>query len=108
MKFENAIIIALIVIILVIVGAYFLAGDGTSDDQTQNSVVDTNPNPVSTDVQSSSQSSSSSSSQSDVSDAADSSSAGEDSQEPASVVESDSSAPQAGQAEGTYDPTDFD
>ena len=57
MKLENAIIIALIVIILVLVGAYLFAGHGNSDAQSQGSVINTHPNTVNTDVQTSGQSS---------------------------------------------------
>jgi hypothetical protein len=114
MKFENALIIALILMIFVVIGAYlYVNGTGTSDYQSQDSIITDNPNAdgVNTVSQSSGQSSggSSSGSQVDTSIDADSSSDGGESQDTSSQSSaSDSSAPQAGQAEGTYDPTDFD
>ena len=108
MKLENAIIIALIVIILVLVGAYLFAGHGNSDAQSQGSVINTHPNTVNTDVQTSGPSSGGSGAQSNAPASSDSSSGSNAQQDTFSDAGSASQAPQAGQAEGTYDPTDFD
>ena len=108
MKFENALIIALIILIFVVIGAYFFVnGTGVSEEQTQEPAISANP--ATDTVNPDSQSSSGGSGAVDTSGAADSSS---DTDQPADdtsdVSSADSSTPQAGQAEGTYDPTDFD
>ncbi|MBR4446808.1 hypothetical protein [Methanobrevibacter sp.] len=114
MKFENALIIALILMIFVVIGAYFyINGTGTSDYQSMDSIMTDNPNAdgVNTVSQPSGQSSGGSSSGSEVdtaSDADSNSNSGESQDTSSQSSSGDSSAPQAGQSEGTVDPTDFD
>lgn len=111
MKFENALVIALIILIFVVIGAYVLInGNGTPDDQLQDSTVNLNPDTdsVNTDVSSSGQSSGSVSEDNAASDGDSSSDSGGSQDNSADAVSPDGSTPQAGQAEGTYDPADFD
>lgn len=107
MKSGNAIIIALIVIIIAVLGIFFfIIGDGIThqDNQMAEPASDIGSTSLDSGVSTDSQSSDSdytteSSTSSDISDS--------DSQESEDTDDS-GSAPQAGQAEGTYDPTDFD
>ncbi|MBR6928517.1 MAG: hypothetical protein IKH62_05770 [Methanobrevibacter sp.] len=117
----NAIIIALIAIILVVAGVlFFINGHGIdSNDQNPivNSTVQTNGSAVSNDASSGSAPSQSSGSastptatvSSDSAPSASSNVATSDASSSAdSGASSSESTPQAGQAEGTYDPADFD
>lgn len=113
MKSENAIIILLIVIILAVAGAYlFFNGHGlalNSNDgyHQQNANYNHPSDTVATGGQSSGQSSNGGSNSQPAS--ADSGSGSDSASSSDSSSGSDSSsAPQAGQPEGTYDPTDFD
>ena len=112
MKFENVLIIALIAMIFVVIGAYlFVNANHPTDNQVQQPIINNSPNvnSVSNDVHSSAQSSgSSSSSEAPTSSSNDASSDSSAQNTPSDSSSSDSSTPQAGQAEGTYDPTDFD
>lgn len=110
MKTENIIIIALICLIFVVIGAYLIVnGTGTSmdsADQTQETVINSDPNANS--VNTASQSSSQSESEQDTSNGDEANSEDTSSQETTLEPSSDSSAPQAGQAEGTVNSVDFD
>ncbi|MBQ2665929.1 hypothetical protein [Methanobrevibacter sp.] len=111
MKFENVLIIALIVLIFAVIGAYIIMnGTGTAtvnDESAQQPIANIDPNTdtINTATQSSSGASSSESDTSSGDDSASDSAAVEDASSSSSA---DSSTPQAGQAEGTYDPADFD
>jgi hypothetical protein len=121
MESGNAIIIALIVIIIAVLGIfYFISGNGVTtqpDSQVAEpassiNTTQTNSNPTAP-ADSQSQASSSGSNAGPATSSASSDTSSQDtsdsSQDSSSQDTSDSSSgPQAGQAEGTYDPTDFD
>ena len=118
MDTADTIIVVLIVGIIIVFGAYLVLNSGnftlTQDNPadnitaSSNSVTVNNSTTTHTSTSSSSSSGSSSSGSSNSNPSSSSSSDSRSSSSSDSASKSSSSTPQAGQAEGTYDPTDFD